>query len=65
MPALPQSTLSTKTFTTFVQLLTKILTYNTYVLMCCWTIQNYVAEATVAFKKTPDDDRKIETRVGV
>jgi hypothetical protein len=34
--------------------------------MCCWTIQNYVTEATVAFKKnTPDDDPRIETRVWV
>jgi hypothetical protein len=64
MPALPQHCLQ-KTFTTFVQLLTNILTYNTYVLMCCWTIQNYVTEATVAFKKPPDDDPRIETRVGV
>jgi hypothetical protein len=33
--------------------------------MCCWNIQNYVTEATVALKKNPDNDPRIETRVGV
>jgi hypothetical protein len=34
--------------------------------MCCWTIQNYVTEATGALKKkNPDDDPRIETSVGV
>jgi hypothetical protein len=34
--------------------------------MCCWTIWNHVIEVTVVLKKkTPDDDPRIETRVGV